>query len=71
MADDVSLDRAYQEINDTRPAPEVTIGAIKAAVRARGVDALNEPATRERLARCDKPAIAEIDRWLSKNGIVR
>jgi|EndMetStandDraft_8_1072994.scaffolds.fasta_scaffold717427_2 hypothetical protein len=57
------------QIIRARPTPGVTIEAIKVAVRARGVAALDEPATRERLSRCDKQAIADIDLWLSKYGI--
>jgi hypothetical protein len=68
---DMSLDQLYDALNRNRPTSEVTVEAIKIAVRARGIDALKEPATRERLARCDKREIAEIDRWLSKNGIAR
>ncbi|OLB71104.1 MAG: hypothetical protein AUI16_23780 [Alphaproteobacteria bacterium 13_2_20CM_2_64_7] len=36
----------------------------KQAVRDRGVAALDESATRERLARCDAKALKAIDRWL-------
>jgi hypothetical protein len=67
---DQAVRRRPQTIR-AHPTPEVTIEAIKVAVRDRGVAALNEPATRERLSRCDKEAIAEIDRWLSKNGITQ
>jgi hypothetical protein len=52
-----------------RPTPQTTIEAIKQAVRDRGVSALDEPPTRERLQRCDAAAIAEIDRWLLKRGV--
>jgi hypothetical protein len=39
------------------------------AVRDRGLSALDEVETRERLQRCDDAAIAEIDHWLLKRGI--
>jgi len=48
-----------------RPTPNATIEAIKQAVRDGGVAALKEPATRERLSRCDDAAHAEIGRWLA------
>jgi hypothetical protein len=66
MDDEISLERAYAEMMKARPTPNATIEAIKQAVRERGVAALKEPATRERLSRCDDAAHAEIDRWLAK-----
>ena len=51
-----------------RPTPEVSIEAIKHSVRTRGAAALDEPATRERLSRCDPEAIAKINRWLIDKG---
>jgi hypothetical protein len=65
MAADVSLDRAWHELRDNRPAPEVTINAIKLAVRARGAKALQEPVNQERLRRCDSTAREQIDQWLA------
>jgi hypothetical protein len=56
---------------DSRPTPGVTVEAVKQAVRDRGVSALDESPTRERLQRCDTAAIAEIDRWLFERGISR
>jgi hypothetical protein len=47
-----------------RPTPKAMIEAIKQSVRDRGVAALKEVRTRERLASCDAAARAEIDRWL-------
>jgi hypothetical protein len=54
-----------------RPTPGVTVEAVRQAVRDRGISALNEPNTRERLRRCDNAAISEIDRWLCKQGMSR
>jgi hypothetical protein len=51
-----------------RPTPKTTIEAIMHSVRERGPSALKEPANRERLARCDDAALAEIDRRLLKLG---
>jgi hypothetical protein len=66
LDDTVSLDRAYAIITANRPTPETSIDAIKVAVRDRGVAALNEPATRQRLQRCDAAARADIEQWLSR-----
>jgi hypothetical protein len=57
------------EISRQRPTPQITIEAIKQAVRDRGVSALDEPSTQQRLQRCDAAAIAEIDQWILKRGI--
>src|SRR5262245_20377610 len=62
----VSLVRASAELNRNRPTPEATIEAVKQAVRARGVRALNEIQTQERLQRCDADARACLDRWIEK-----
>jgi hypothetical protein len=48
-----------------RPIARPTLEAIKQSVRNCGLAALKESATRERLARCDDAARAEIDRWLT------
>jgi len=65
MADDVSLERAWHEIRDRRPTPEMTIEAVKQAVRSCGVAALGEPSTRERLQQCDADARKRFDLWLT------
>src|SRR5262249_62050913 len=44
-----------------RPTPEATIEAIKQTVRTGGLAALKEAATRDRLSRCDEPAIKALD----------
>lgn len=49
-----------------RPTPQVTIEAIMLDVRERGIAALKEPATAERLGRCDAAAKAEIERRVAK-----
>ena len=69
MDDDLSLERAYEQMVKARLTPNATIDAVNQAVRARGVSALDEKQTRERLQRCDPTAIAEIDHWLLKRGI--
>jgi hypothetical protein len=50
-----------------RPTPRSTVEAIKEAVRARGLGALYEPATESHLRACDLSALADIDRWLSRD----
>lgn len=47
---------------EPRPTPRTTIEAIMYCVRERGPAALKEPANVARLNRCDKAALAEIDR---------
>jgi hypothetical protein len=65
MADDISLERAWHELRDRRPTPEMTIGAVKQAVRDRGVAALSEPSTQDRLQKCDADARKRFDLWLT------
>jgi hypothetical protein len=69
--DDVSLERAYEQMMKARRTPNATIEAVKQAVRDRGVSALDQIETLERLQRCDAAAIAEIDHWLFNRGISR
>jgi hypothetical protein len=59
------------KLSRQRPTAQMTIEAVKQGVRDRGVSALNEPHTRERLQQCDSAAIAEIDPWLFRRGIAR
>jgi hypothetical protein len=61
----------YEQVMKARPTSNATIEAVKQAVRGRGLPALDEIETRERLQRCDAAAIAEIDHWLLKRGISR
>ena len=49
-----------------RPTPQTTIEALMHSVRERGLAALKEPANLERLARCDKAALAQIDARIAK-----
>ena len=67
MADDVSLERAWAELNDprNRPTPKATVDAIVFAVRGRGLAALKEPATAKRLEHCDEAAKSEIERRIA------
>src|ERR1700716_3002624 len=49
-----------------RPTPRTTIEALMYCVRTYGPQALQEPANIERLGRCDKAALAEIDARMSR-----
>jgi hypothetical protein len=71
MSDNVSLYAAWAELNDSRnrPTPKATIEAVMHAVRQRGLAALKEPATAERLKRCDAVARAEINQRIEKFGL--
>lgn len=50
----------------SRLTPRTTIEAIMWSVRERGPQALHEPASIERLSRCDDAAIAEINARIRK-----
>jgi hypothetical protein len=71
MRPGVTLEQAYSELNDprNRPTPKVTVEAVMVAVRARGIATLKEPATAERLQRCDAAARAEINQRIEKPGL--
>jgi hypothetical protein len=70
MGDDVSLNAARAELSNprNRPTPKATIDAVVFAVRKRGLSALKEPATIERLERCDASAKAEINQQIEQLG---
>jgi hypothetical protein len=48
------------------PTPQATIEAVMLSVRQRGLAALREPSTLERLKRCDQAARNQIDARLTK-----
>jgi hypothetical protein len=62
------LSHTWAALNDVngRPTPRTTIEAVLHAVRERGPGALKEPATAERLERCDAAAKAEIERRIAR-----
>ena len=68
MRDNVSLASAWAELNDprNRPTPKATVDAVIHAVRERGLAALKEPVTAERLERCDAAAKAEIEQGIAR-----
>jgi hypothetical protein len=65
MADSVSLECAYYDINRSNATPAVTLDVIKLSVRDHGIKALDEPLNQERIRRCDPAARAQLDRWLT------
>jgi histidinol dehydrogenase len=52
-------------LNDARPTPQATVEAVMHAVRERGIAALKESATVERLERCDAAAMTEIEQRIA------
>ena len=68
LADDVTFERAYVEINDphSRPTPQTTIEAVLYAVRRRSVPALKEANVLGLLKQCDPAARAQIDARITK-----
>lgn len=49
-----------------RPTPQVTVDAVLYSLAQHGLRALQEPATIERLSRCDTAALARIDAHVAK-----
>jgi hypothetical protein len=70
MQPGISLQQANREITEpsNRPTPAVVVEAVMLAVRG-GLAALKEPATVERLQRCDAVARAEINQRIQKLGL--
>ena len=52
-------------MNLDRPTPQSLIEAIVFSIRERGIQALDEAATIERLSRCDERALAHINSRIS------
>jgi len=63
LADNVSLDRAWAEINGNRFTPEATIEALVYSLR-RGAAELSKPDTLRRLSELDKAQLKAICRHL-------
>jgi hypothetical protein len=65
--DQMSVGALWDWLNDPHrwQTPQSTIEAVMVAVRARGIAALKEPATIERLMRCDDAAKGEINRRIA------
>jgi hypothetical protein len=71
MAEDVSIDRAWQELNDVRnwSTPKATIDAVWWAICERGMSALAEPRIADRIASFDEAARSELDRRIANIGV--
>jgi hypothetical protein len=63
----MSVGALWDWLNDPHrwQTPQSTIEAVMVAVRARGIAALKEPATIERLMRCDDAAKGEFNRRIA------
>ena len=72
LSDDVSIERAWNEINNphSRPTPQSTVEAILHCVRERGIATLDEPKNIERLRGCDVTALAEINQRIAKLKVI-
>jgi hypothetical protein len=60
LDDDVSLERAWHEINKRADAADSTVEALMFSLRERGVAALSEPETRRRLANLSSAQVREV-----------
>ena|SRR6478672_13245849 len=69
LDEDVSLPAAWAALQKGRPTPEVTVEAIKQAVREGGAGTLEEISIRLKLRSCDHTALANLDCWLLRRGI--
>ena len=59
-------DEQLRSAHRNRPTPRATIEAVMHAVRERGLAALKEPPTKERLDHCDATARAEIEQRIAR-----
>jgi hypothetical protein len=62
----VSIEAACRDDARRHPTPQVTVEAVALAVRARGRSALQEPATKGRISRCDETAKAQLRERIKK-----
>jgi hypothetical protein len=62
LADEISLDRAWRELNDdgNQPAPQVTLDALIYELRMDGLAALEKPNCRRRLADLSDDQLREV-----------
>ena len=63
----------YEETLKRRGTPQTTVDAIKYSVRRRGLGALREPETLERMSRCDEAPRQQINSFIDKldaNGLL-
>ena len=62
----MSIDTLYRALNNPSATPQTTVEAIMVAVRERGLFALKDAASVERLARCDQAARAQINQRIAR-----
>lgn len=62
LADDISLDRAWRELNDpgARPTPQTTVDALLYQLRTQGLAAFEYPNCRRRLADLSVEQLREV-----------
>jgi hypothetical protein len=62
MADDISLDRVWRELNDpgARPIPQITVSALLYQFRMDGLAAFEHPTCRRRLAELSTEQLREL-----------
>ena len=62
MADDISLDRVWRELNDSgaRPIPQTTVNALLYQLRMDGLAAFEHPNCRRRLAELSTEQLREL-----------
>jgi hypothetical protein len=61
-----SIDALYRALNTCSSTPQTTVEAIMVAVRERGLAALEEAPTVERLVRCDQVARRQINERITR-----
>jgi hypothetical protein len=59
MADDISIDRAWHELEADRTAPQATVDALMFSLR-RGIDELTQPSTLRRLSTLDEYQLEDV-----------
>jgi hypothetical protein len=64
----VSLPAALAAMQKGCPIPEATVEAIRQAVREGGAGALDDQSIKLKLQSCDHSALADLDRWLLRQG---
>jgi transposase len=66
LQDDVSLERAYAELNRRDCAAAMTVEALVWSLRERGLNALQEPATKRRLSQLNDEQLVEVGNRLQR-----
>jgi hypothetical protein len=59
MADDISIDRAWHELEAGRTAPKATVDALMFSLR-RGINELTQPSTLRRLSTLDEYQLEDV-----------